>query len=202
MSFNNTPFYVGGYYKDRAQGYEVIDISPKGMKIKYDDGTVKVIGIESVATKARIYQNIIAEFKSKHLSDTDAYYWTLGFFAKNARFIAELPANSVTGFLNQYTELTGEKITANHTGITTLGDVDKWGKELRIYFPDTDKKIDLGVDIDIRKGQTPNIKSINNNSVWTKLIGMGFRLGYDHNVEEINKFIPKDKRTAFEDGQR
>lgn len=202
MSYINTPFYVGGYYRDRNQGYEVLQMDKSGMTIKYDDGTVKKLGIESVKIKARIYENMLAEYKFKHLSESEQYFWTLGYLSVKGRFEAELPNKAVSNFLSQYQKLTGEQITANHTGISSLGDVDKWGPELRIYFPVTDQDIILGEGIIIRDGQTPNIKRINNNSAWNKLIRIGFRLGNNHDIEKIKKSIPKDKLSVFLEGQK
>jgi hypothetical protein len=202
MTYINTPFYIGGYYRDRLQGYEVLEMNATGMTVKYDDGTKQKIGIESVKIKARIYENILAEYKFKHLSDTNDYFWTLGYLSMNGRFDAELPNKAVSSFLNQYKNLTGSQISTSHTGISSLGDVDKWGPELRIYFPVTDKKIDLGEGITIRDGQTPNIKRINNNSVWNKLVRIGFRLGTKHDLEKIEKTVPKDKQPIYEKGQK
>lgn len=200
MSYLNTPFYVGGYYRDRKQGYEILKMEGSGMTIKLDDGTVQKIGIESIKIKARIYENILAEYKYKHLSDSDDYFWTLGFLSKYGRFDAELPNKAVANFLSNYKNLTGIQVSNNHTGISSLGDVDKWGPELRIYFPTTDKNIDLGEDIVIRDGQTSNIKRINNNSVWNKLIRIGFRLGNKHDIDKIVKTIPIEKLSFFESG--
>ncbi|MGI8786969.1 MAG: hypothetical protein ACR2HG_04310 [Pyrinomonadaceae bacterium] len=202
MSYKNTPFYVGGYYRDRKRGYEVLDMSDNGMKIKYDDGTIETLNSASIKLKANIYNNILAEYRFTHLSDTDAYFWTLGFLSVNGRFDAEIPNKAMQNFLDQYKQLTGERVSSNHAGISSLGEVDKWGPELRIYFPITDKTIDLGSDAIVRDGQTSNVKRINNNSIWNKLIRVGFRLGQNHDIEQIKKSIPKDKLAVFENGQR
>lgn len=200
MSYENTPFYVGGYYQDRNQSYEVLEMNPNGMKVKYDNGTVEILKLSSVRIKARIHQNIQAEYKFNHLSDTDAYFWTLGFLSAKGRFDAEIPKKAMSNFISNYNKLTGENINQSSEGITSLGEVDKWGAELRIYFPETNSKIDLGEDITIRDGQTPEIKRINNNSVWNKLIRIGFRLGRNHDVQKIRKMIPDNKLKQFENG--
>lgn len=202
MSYINTPFYIGGYYRDRNQGYEVLEMNSKEMTVKYDDGTVQKIGIESIKIKARIYENMLAEYKFKHLSNSDKYFWTLGYLSSNGRFDAELPNKAVSNFLSQYQKLTDSQVSSSHAGISSLGDVDKWGPELRIYFPVTHKEIDLGEGITIRDGQTPNIKRINNNAVWNKLVRMDFRLGNNHEVEKIKNSVPKDKQSFFEAGQK
>ena len=202
MSYKNTPFYVGGYYRDRNQGYEVLEMNNDGMKIKYEDGTIEKINLSSVQMKAHIYNNILAEYRFTHLAETDNYFWTLGFLSVNGRFDAEIPNKAMQNFLDQYKQLTGERISSNHVGISSLGEVDKWGPELRIYFPVTEKTIDLGSDATVRDGQTSNIKRINNNSIWNKLVRIGFRLGQKHDIEQIKKSIPKDKLVAFESGQK
>lgn len=103
---------------------------------------------------------------------------------------------------NEYEKLTGIQIFTNHTGISSLGDVDKWGGELRIYFPVTNKEIDLGEGITIRDGQTDKIKRINNNGVWNKQVRIGFRLGNNHDLEKIKKSVPPDKHAVFDNGQK
>ena len=81
----------------------------------------------------------------------------------------------------------------------SLGDVDKWGPELRIYFPTPTRSLDFG-DIDIRAGQSDGIKRINNNSFWNKLIRLGFRIGKHHDTNAIRGTIPPEKRYLFDEG--
>ncbi|MDQ1592881.1 MAG: hypothetical protein QOG71_3508 [Pyrinomonadaceae bacterium] len=53
-----TPFIEGGYYRDRKQGYTVIEINDKGMKIKLDDGRTLAVDLSGMELRARIYTNI------------------------------------------------------------------------------------------------------------------------------------------------
>jgi hypothetical protein len=194
------PFFVGGYYRDRKQGYEVISMSAEGMVVQYDDGTQEKVGLESMQIKVRIYDNILSEFRVNHPVTSDDYFRSLGFLATHARFEAELPNRVVDQFLEQYRRLSGEATSTAHPSVISLGDVDKWGPELRIYFPTPSWKLDFGPDIDIRSGQTDGIKRINNNALWNKLIRLGFRIGKDHDVNMIRDSIPHAQREFFDEG--
>lgn len=194
------PFFVGGYYRDRKQGYEVISMSAEGMVVRYDDGTQEKVGVESLKIKARIYDNILSDFRVNHPVATDDYFRTLGFLARHARFEAELPNRVVDQFLEQYHRLSGVATSTAHPSVMSLGDVDKWGPELRMYFPTPPRELDLGPDIDVRSGQNDGIKRINNNALWNKLIRLGFRIGKDHDIGIIRESIPHDKRYLFDEG--
>lgn len=194
------PFYVGGYYRDRTQGYEVVEMSGQGMTVRYDDGSTERIGRDSMDIKARIYANILSEFKIAHPVTTDEYFWTLGFLAAHGRFDAELPNQVVDRFLQQYRHLSGEATSIEHPNVMRLGEVDKWGPELRIYFPDPPQKVDLGPGVEVRAGQTDGMNRVNNNTLWNKLIRIGFRVGKDHDCESIRNSIPDEKRHLFDEG--
>lgn len=194
------PFFIGGYFRDRKQGYEVVSMSERGMVIRYDDGTHEQIPAESMKVKARIYYNILSDFRVSHPVITDEYFWSLGFLAGHARFEAELPRHVVDRFLQQYRDLSGENTSTAHPCVMTLGDVDKYGAELRVYFPTPPRELDFGPDIEVRAGQTDGIKRINNNALWNKLVGLGFRVGSDHDCDLIRNSIPHEKRYLFDEG--
>ena len=103
----NHPFFIGGYYRDRQQGYEVVDMSAQSMTVKYDDGTVEKLGSDSIRIKARIYDNMLSEFRISHPLTTDEYFWSLGYLAGHSRFEAELPNQAINSFLEQYRRLSG-----------------------------------------------------------------------------------------------
>lgn len=200
MSIENLPFYVGGYFLDRNQGYVVTELASDHMEVEYDDGTAEVFDRESMQIKARIYENMRSEFEDHHPDTSDDYYRTLGFLASNSRFDAELPAQSVSNFLENYQVHSGQQITSEHTGINLLGDVDKWGPELRIYFPVTDLNLRFGQEVQETSGPDPNTLRINNNNFWMRLVRIGFRLGRNHDIEAIRNTIPPDKIASFEEG--
>jgi len=200
MSTENLPFYVGGYFLDRNQGYVVTELASNYMKVEYDDGTEEVMDRESMLIKARIYENMISEYKDIHPDTSNDYYKTLGYLARRSRFDAELPGHSVSNFLENYQTHSGQQITDEHPGIDLLGDVDKWGPELRIYFPVTDLNLRFGQEVQETSGPDPNTLRINNNNFWMRLVRMGFRLGRDHDIEAIRDTIPPDKIALFEEG--
>lgn len=201
MAFENTPFFVGGYFRDRNQGYTVLEITDKNIRIRYDDNTTAILDAKSVGIKARIYTNIINEYSRNHPSQTASYFETLGYLSLHARFEAELPGKSVHNFLNDYQTLSEERIDINHPGIFILGEGDKWGAELRVYFPETSHSLEFGPGVQVRAGQTSGILRINNNDFWKRLVAVGFRLDTNHEVEKIRESIPREFQDSFDKGR-
>lgn len=196
-----SPFFVGGTYRDRKRGYVVTELNGNGMTIEYDDGEVQTLNANSMAMKARIYNNIMAEYRRNHPSASEPYFETLGFLAAHSRFDAELPPQSTANFLSQYQALTGERASSGHPGIAMLASgSDKWGSELRVYFPTPPFELDFGTPVQVRSGQEPGIFRVNNNRLWTKLVALGFRLGTDHDVARIRATVPPGMQGAFDRG--
>jgi len=200
MNKTNLPFFIGGYFLDRNQGYSVIELTENSMKIEYDDGTEEILNKERAEIKARIHKNIISEYSYYHPEASEEYFKTLGFLSNNGKFEAEIPKRSITNFLDNYEIHSGERVTPDTDGIIILGDVDKWGPELRIYFPNPNFNFYLGQNIEIRSGNVPELSRINNNNLWMRLIRIGFRLGKNHNIESIRGTIPPDQINNFEIG--
>jgi hypothetical protein len=201
MPLKNIPFFVDGHFRDREQGYTVLELSDNGMKIRYDDGTTETLDADRVQIKARIYTNILGEYRRLHPITTEAYFETLGYLSRHGRFEGEFPPKSVGNFLIGYERLTGERVNETHKGIFLLGDGDKWGAELRIYFPDTQHKLEFDPGVEVRAGNQPGVSRINNNAFWMRLIAMGFRLDTGHDVDQIRKNIPPEKLASFEKGR-
>jgi hypothetical protein len=201
MPFENTPFFVDGYFRDRVQGYTVLEMTDTGIRVRYDDGTTETLNHERVQIKARIFTNIIGEYSRHHPVSSETYFETLGYLSRNGRLEAEVPAKSVLNFLNSYQNLTGQRIGTNHTALFLLGEGDKWGPELRIYFPDSTQPLDFGSGVQVRAGQSAGISRINNNALWMRLVSMGFRLGTAHEVDQIRKTIPIEMRASFDRGR-
>lgn len=200
MSPEDLPFHVGGYFLNRRQGYVVKELTSDRMVVEYDNGTTEVLDRERMQIKARIYENMIFEYEDYHPDTSDDYYRTLGFLASHSRFDAELPRQSVSNFLENYQIHSGEQITSDHPGIDLLGDVDKWGPELRIYFSVTNLNLRFGQEVQTTSGTDQGTLRINNNNLWMRLVRIGFRLGRDHDIEAIRNAIPPDKKDLFEEG--
>lgn len=124
----------------------------------------------------------------------------LGYLAKNSRFDAEVPGPSLKSFRKNYETNAGKGVVVNDNDIITLGDVNKWGPELRIYFPEPSFDLEFGPTVDIRPCPQPRQKRINNNKLWMILIRIGFRLGAKHDINTIEKNIPSEKGKFFREG--
>ena len=167
------------------------------MTVRYDDGTTADADLE---TKARIVRNMLAENKDLHPIQTVGYFSFLGFLAKYSEFNAEVPPQSKAAFEERYFLFTGTRPEPHAQGyfpIHIRTEWDKWAPELRIYFPEFDQAFDLPPGVEIRPGTNPGIFRINNNRFWWALVRLGFRLGKDHNVEQIRQNIPGPFRNCF-----
>jgi hypothetical protein len=193
------PFIVGETYFDRKGNFVVLSIEQSTMRFRYDDGTEQTADI---AIKATIYRNMLAEQRDLHPVQTPGYFETLGFFARHADFQAEVPAQAQRGFEEQYSIFAGVRPVLGHGGyypVRTVAANDKWGPELRIYFPQR-ATIEIPAGIEVRTATTDGIVRINNNDFWRQLVRVGFRLGTQHQIAAIRNSIPAQFHADFEQG--
>ena len=85
--------------------------------------------------------------------------------------------------------------------IKVLTGNEKWGAELRIYFPNEGRaKLVLPDGIEMRSVSIENMTRINSNDLWWRLIKVGFRLGKHHDVPSIENSVPNEFLNAFREG--
>lgn len=185
------PFIVGEHYVDRDGTYQVLEIRGAEMTIRYEKDHREVVA--PVAIKSRIYANILGEGLALHPHQSAAYFRTLGFFAKDARFDAEVIPRLQGNFERRYELTTGGRPSRYHR---LQSDVDKWGMELRIYFPRRNG-LELPPGIQATAGPAPNVRRINNNRYWWQLVRVGFRLGTEHDVDRIAASVPRRFSSEF-----
>jgi hypothetical protein len=194
------PFIVGERYLDRKGEYTITRLEGGKVAYRYDDGTEKVSDVE---VKARIYLSILAEQKSVHPYQSSRYFWSIGFLARHGEFQAEVPPQSREGFEENYLMLAGTRPTLHNRGyypIHIRTTCDKWGPELRIYFPDKGHKMDFPADVEVHPGNEPGVLRINNNRFWWQLVRAGFRLGLHHQIDRIREGVPIKYQSDFEGG--
>jgi hypothetical protein len=202
MSHQNHPFILGEKYADRRGQYTVLAVEGDRLRIRYDSDEVETYG--DIVIKARIFKNILSEQRNLHPIQTDRYFFFLGFLAKHGEFQAEVPPQSQANFEEHYKLLVGETPLIHRDGyfpIEIETTWDKWGPELRIYFPEIDdNRIDLPGSVDPRPASAPETLRINNNGFWWKLVALGFRLGRCHDVGKIRASIPAKFHANYEEG--
>lgn len=95
---------------------------------------------------------------------------------------AEAREDKMLKFINKYNNAYSESVAIGDDGICLLGDVDKWGVELRIYFNDI---TDIPSYWGTRKYNNNNYRSAefdyrldNNKLVWF-LFDNGYHIGYN-----------------------
>jgi hypothetical protein len=122
--------------------------------------------------------------------------------AKRAEFNAEVPPQSQEGFEENYLMLTSTRPVLHSQGyypIRIRTTYDKWGPELRIYFPDG-RTVDFPPYVEVRPGNEAGVLRINNNRFWWLLVRSGFRLGVNHDLRRIREGVPPKYQADFERG--
>lgn len=95
---------------------------------------------------------------------------------------AEGKKDKLTDFIQNYNSKYNESVSVGDNGICLLGDVDKWGIELRIYFNDISNIPDYWNE---RKYHNRNYKSneftyrLDDKQLVYYLFDNGYRLGYN-----------------------
>lgn len=95
---------------------------------------------------------------------------------------AEAREDKMQIFISKYNNNYNESVSIGDEGICLLGDVDKWGVELRIYFNDT---INIPTYWNARKYRNNNYRSnefsyrLDDNKLVGFLFDNGYRIGYN-----------------------
>ena len=117
---------------------------------------------------------------------------------------AEVPESASENFRRRYRKATGENPEGQpgYSRIATKDSSDKWGAELRIYYPEKN-----GAQFDYPEGIEPRTSTregelrINNNSFWQRLVLGGFKLGSGQDLAKIREQIPHKYRAVFDKGR-
>ena len=139
-----------------------------------------------------------------HPHQSAAYFRTLGFLARHGELHAEVPPKFRDTFEEKYQNMAGYWPVLHedkYFPIDVMTDYDKWGPELRIYFPDRDD-VEFPLAVELRSGVASGTLRINNNHYWWQLVQVGFRLGTEHDVKKIRASVPAGFRTDFDKGLR
>jgi hypothetical protein len=156
-----------------------------------------------IADKARIYRNMLGEDRHLYPFQSEGFFRAIGIFAAHADFQAEVPPQSQRGFEENYYTLTGVRPIPHNDGyypIEVATSRDKWGPELRIYFPDRSDPLELPPGVEIRSGKADGLIRINSNHLWWQLVRAGFRLGKQQHADAIRATIPAQFVGDFNEG--
>jgi hypothetical protein len=201
-------FLIGSRYRNRIQGYEVLDIRNDQIRVRYDDLTEEW---GDAAIFARIHTNIQREEAGAFPRQLPAgrnqdFAWTLGMIAVYGELHAEVPPQSWRGFEHDYRTLTGNHNIAAEPCVfqIAIGGENKWGSELRIYIPArfcANPRFVLPANLNLVAADVPENRRINNNEFWWHLVErLNFRAGRTQNLQEIEARLPDDVRASFRQG--
>lgn len=201
-------FEIGGRYRNRFGWYEILEISGDRIHIRYEmDGREQTVDIK---TQKRIIGNIFIEEESvspyNDVSLNRKYFTTLGYISNHGFVEAIIPLKSKNGFDRNYFQIKGHHPSSDLQGyyLHTDPHVDKWGVEMRLTF-DIPKAISLsdlnfgGPFMPVDSPESGKLR-INNNELCYRLLKIGFELGGNQNVQEIEVNIPERYRIDFRKG--
>jgi len=201
-------FRIGSRYHNREQAYEVLNIAGGQLQVRYDDGSE---GFLDAVIAARICSNIRREEarvfpRTLPAGREQDFAWTAGCIARNGQLHAEVPPQSWSGFVHDYSVISQVQNVHNEPCIVqiTHGGDNKWGCELRIYLPEqvcSGSRFILPANLRLVSGNAPGILRINNNEFWWFLVErLGFRAGRSQDVARIELRLAPDLRQSFRDG--
>lgn len=201
-------FVIGRRYTNRIGTYEVLDLGPEGMVVRYDDGREDTIA--NLRIQERIVRNVrlgaagVAAYPLEDMRNA-GYFWALGFLAGRGRFEAMVPKRAQRGFEKRYEGVKGSRPVPGEDMYYLHPDpaTDKWGSELRISFdapPDEMDRMDFASDVDVVEGAALNEHRINNNRFVWRLFQAGFSLGADQDAQAIRTSVPTEFREDFDEG--
>ena len=203
-------FIIGDWYENRRGKYQVLAIKNNQIQVKYVDGEVIWL---SVDTQERIYQNIqnertiITKRKpSSSINKTNGFYSLLGFLCKkDARLLSFIPDKALSTFKDNWYNTTQSELLDEQKGITIHPpETDKRWYECRITFTATPQEIKT---LEIQSPQFTIVKAndtdgwnINNNKLWFALLEYGFVVGQQQNQDKIRAMIPNAYLDIFDKG--
>ena len=205
---NANEFLIGSRYRNRDQGYEVLDIRGDQIRVRYDNLTEEW---GEAVIFARIHTNIQREEAGAFPRQLPAgrnqdFAWTLGIIARHGELHAEVPPQSWRGFEHDYRRITGNHNIDAEPCIFHIaeGGDNKWGSELRVYIPArlcVMQRFVLPANLNLVAADVPENRRINNNEFWWLLIErLGFRAGRVQDQNQIEARLPEDVRQSFRDG--
>ena len=208
---NEPRFLVGGRYRNRIGEYEVLDIVGNQLRVVYDDGTEATLAADF---QSRIMSNIALETATFEpypgagaAARNRRYFQTVGFLATRITMMeAIVPPRAQAGFVQTYREITGNPPQVGAVGYYVhQPQVDKWGNELRITFDASGLELQ---GLDFGPGASPVDNPgligvswrINNNSLWWRLLRLGFKMGNQQVLADIRDRIPHAYKGDFDNG--
>jgi hypothetical protein len=203
-------FVIGGRYRNRVGTYEVLDLRPDEMRIRYDDRQEQIV--RGLGLQERIVRNVEAEAETISpygINDqrNRSLFRTVGFLTRRVRIEAIVPATARHGFEEHYQRVKGVQPTpgVDMYYLHVDPNVDKWGSELRVSFRASREELsglNLGVGVEVVEGHGSDERRINNNGFVWWLFRIGFALGEKQDMVIIRQRIPASYQADFENGYR
>jgi len=200
---------LGGTYTNKELGaFKVI----KHFKNDYKEEKVMIVRQSSGEILER-FEDLLAwetheiedmlQFDAEHMNAK--YAFTLGYLAKHACIVADIPYTSQESFDTTYESIKGVEPNKESPKYMVHKCSDTWTYAIRVYF--TIKEDIDEADLVLPKSVIDNMgnhdrrtKRISENAWAWRIIGMGFDLDTNHNVDLIRSNIPEQYKEAFDNG--
>lgn len=196
-------FEIGEEYRNRNGHYKVIDIKNDNMTI-LQNGETKTV---SKKLQERILKNMESEEFNKtpvgkinfekSLTNEDVYK-IIGYLAKNGAIFVELIEDYKNDFFEKYRDITGSEVDEDSKYIIWRDKNKLWtAPSIRVNKNEKNSHMIFTLDVPVYESNT-HYMIYKTDFIWY-ILEMGFRIGADHDMEEIYESIPDNYKKIFSD---
>ncbi|MFW6047542.1 MAG: hypothetical protein ACOCP4_07155 [Candidatus Woesearchaeota archaeon] len=184
-------FEVGEKYKNRKGCFKVNSIDNKGMEIEYIGGEKVRIEKKNIPIQERIVKNVELEEFNKtpvaranfQVSNNDVYK-AIGYLAANGSIFVELIEDYKNDFFEKYNKITNDDINEDSPYIIWRDKNKLWTTpSIRVNKNNANGDIVFSLDVPIYDNGI-HYCIYKMDFLWY-LMEMGFRIGSDHDIDEI-----------------
>lgn len=196
-------FEIGGEYKNRSGNYQVMDIKGNDMTI-LQHGETKVV---NKTIQERILKNIeLEEFNKtpmgqinfKNSLTNEDVYKVIGYLAKNGAIFVELIDDYKNDFFEKYRDVTDNEVDKDSKYIIWRDKNKLWtAPSIRVHKNEKNSHMIFNLDVPVYESNTHYI-IYKTDFIWY-IMEIGFRIGTDHNMDEIYESIPDNYKEIFLD---
>lgn len=223
MADTEPGFVVGERYASRAGVYEVLAITGRMVRIRYEQGLEMTLPAQGLWAQWRALQSArtvsaaprpttapsgrrgaARSVKDRARRGEASFYLTAGYLAAGCEITAVVAGRDYAAFAQRYKILTGRNLVSPHPGLTVHErPTHRMGAELTVRFPADAAalaELDLGEGVVIAPIGPPGWYGVKQTEIVERLLRLGFDLGQVADPAPIRERVPTEHRPAFDRG--
>ena len=207
----NFKFIIGEIYETQHGKFEIVSIDEKKDKLQIlwegeiEKKEVELSSMKKVIHFCKLNTEAIERNKEKNIEietySNKKYYFTIGYLSKHCKIIARVRPTTENKFANEYMAIKG-KYPFEESGYGVDTCVTTWGNVIRVIFNTKNlNSIDIfSFPSDPIVGSLEDELIINNLKWGMELLTLGFEIGGNHNIKEIQENVPIQYMEDFKKG--